>query len=323
MKNKARKIWIRIAIFSIILGVIIFGGMMTVLKWDFSKLSNAKLETAEYEISETFTNISLQVRVEDIRIVPSEDGKCKVVCYEEKKVTHSAAVQDGTLVIKTLNQKSWYDYIRLYSPATKITVYLPNAEYGALSVEAKTSDIEIAKEFTFDSIKLSVSTGDAICYANAKNAVNIKTTTGSVRVENVEVGSLNVSVSTGRVNMTGIACEDDLSITVSTGKVIAKNITCKNLTTKGDTGDTFLENTVASERFSIKRSTGDVRFDGCDAGELVVETDTGDVTGTLLSEKMFIAKTDTGRVEVPKTTNGGKCEITTDTGDIKISIKQP
>ncbi len=78
---------------------------------------------------------------------------------------------------------------------------------------------------------------------------------------------------------------------------------------------------ITKEKMSIKRSTGDIRFDGSDATEIFVETDTGDVTGTLISEKVFIARTDTGRINVPKTTNGGKCEINTDTGDIKLEIK--
>ena len=41
-----------------------------------------------------------------------------------------------------------------------------------------------------------------------------------------------------------------------------------------------------------------------------------------LTEKIFIAKTDTGEIKVPETTSGGKCKITTDTGDIKIEIKK-
>ena len=49
-------------------------------------------------------------------------------------------------------------------------------------------------------------------------------------------------------------------------------------------------------------------------------TDTGDVRGSLLSEKVFIVNTDTGRKEVPDTITGGRCEITTDTGDVKITI---
>ena len=83
-----------------------------------------------------------------------------------------------------------------------------------------------------------------------------------------------------------------------------------------------MKNVVATGTISIKSDTGDVRFEGSDAIEISVKTDTGDVTGTLLSEKVFITETATGRVNVPKTTSGGKCEITTETGDINISIKQ-
>jgi hypothetical protein len=44
------------------------------------------------------------------------------------------------------------------------------------------------------------------------------------------------------------------------------------------------------------------------------------VSGSLLSNKVFTAKTDTGKVSVPNSSNGGKCEITTDTGKIIIEI---
>ncbi len=47
----------------------------------------------------------------------------------------------------------------------------------------------------------------------------------------------------------------------------------------------------------------------------------GDVKGTLLSEKAFFAESDTGDIDVPKTNVGGRCEITTDTGDIQIQIQ--
>ena len=41
----------------------------------------------------------------------------------------------------------------------------------------------------------------------------------------------------------------------------------------------------------------------------------------LFSDKIFFASTDTGSVNVPKTTTGGRCEITTDTGDIDIVVE--
>ena len=88
-----------------------------------------------------------------------------------------------------------------------------------------------------------------------------------------------------------------------------------------DTGDLNMKSVIASGKLSIERSTGDVMLEGCDANELDILTDTGDVVGTLLSEKIFIINTDTGDIDVPRTTSGGLCEITTDTGDVEISIE--
>jgi len=41
----------------------------------------------------------------------------------------------------------------------------------------------------------------------------------------------------------------------------------------------------------------------------------------LLTDKVFITKTDTGSINVPDSITGGRCEIKTDTGDIKITVK--
>ena len=73
---------------------------------------------------------------------------------------------------------------------------------------------------------------------------------------------------------------------------------------------------------TIDSSTGNVTFEDSDAATIDVKTDTGDVTGTLLTSKVFYVTTDTGKVNVPKSTTGGLCNIETDTGDVRISIKE-
>ena len=78
---------------------------------------------------------------------------------------------------------------------------------------------------------------------------------------------------------------------------------------------------ILTGEFNLERNTGDIEFHGCDAETIYVETDTGDVTGTLLTDKVFITETDTGSVDVPKSVSGGRCEISTDTGDIRIEIQ--
>lgn len=65
-----------------------------------------------------------------------------------------------------------------------------------------------------------------------------------------------------------------------------------------------------------------MKLDRSDAAEIYVRTDTGDVTGSLLTDKIFFAETDTGDIDVPESVEGGKCKIKTDTGDISIKIEK-
>lgn len=318
--SKSVKIWLIVATYLIVVGGIIFGGIMMALNWDFSKISTVKYETNEYQISDSYKNIKVITDTADITFVPSENTK--VVCCEEIKAKHIVTVQDDTLLIEIKNDKKWYEYIGINFGSPKITVYIPAGEYRALTIKGDTSDTEIPKEFGFESIDISQSTGNVKCLASANGDIKIKTSTGAIKVENITAGSLELSVSTGDITATNVECVGDISVKVSTGKAKLENVKCNDIISSGNTGDITLKNVIADEKIDVKRTTGDIKFDKCDASELIIFTDTGDVKGTLLSDKVFIAKTDTGSIKVPETVSGGKCKITTDTGDIKIEIKK-
>lgn len=320
--RKKTKIWLVIATALVVVGCVIFGGVMTMLQWDFTKLSTVKYETNDYEIDENYKNISIVTDTADIVFMPSQNSKSSIVCHEQKNVKHSVTVKDDTLVISVVDTRKWYEYIGINIGTPKITVYLPNAEYGKLFIKESTGDVAIPNNFSFESMDISTSTGDVKNDASASESIKIRTSTGNIRVENISAEALDLSVSTGEITVCDVTCQGDVKIHVSTGKTKLTDVACKNLTSSGNTGDISLKNVIATETFSLERSTGDVKFDGCDAAEISVKTDTGDVTGTLLSEKVFLAETDTGRVEVPKTATGGRCEITTDTGDIRIKIQK-
>lgn len=279
MKNST-KIWLITATTLVALGCIMFSVVMTRNHWDFTKLSTVKYETNTYEVTDDFNSISMLTDTADILFVQSDDKICKVVCYEMSDMKHTTTVQNDTLTINVTDEREWYDHIGITLGSPKITVYLPKTEYDSLVIKEDTGDIEVPKDFKF--------------------------------------GSIDISTSTGDITITGVTCEGDIVINVSTGKANLTDIKCKSFISDGSTGDISLKNVIVTEKFSIERSTGDVKFDACDATEIWVKTDTGDVTGKLLSEKIFITQTSTGDVHVPKSTNGGKCEITTSTGDIYI-----
>lgn len=319
--SKMIKRWLIAAASLVVLGGLIFVLTACAAGWDFSKFGTGEYETNTYEITEPFNNISIKTDTTDVEFVLSNDGKSKAVCYEEKNEKHSVTAVDGVLAINVENTKKWYENIGINIESPKITLYLSKAEYASFKLETDTGDVKIPKDFKFESVEILTDTGDVESSASVLGKMKMKATTGDLFLENTSVGTLDISVTTGDVTVSGVTCEGDITIGVTSGKTHLKDVTCKNITSTGNTGDISLNSVIATEKISIERSTGDVKFDRSDATEIFVKTDTGDVEGNLLTDKIFFTRTDTGDVEVPKLTTGGKCEITTDTGDIKMEIR--
>lgn len=280
--SRRTKGWLIAAVCLVLVGGILFTGVMTVLKWNFRKLATDKYETNTYTITDAFTNISVDVNTADVVLAPSADGTVSVVCHEEIQAKHSVTVEGETLVIKAKDSRKWYQKIGFHLSGPKVTICLPAGAYGALTMKVTTGDITIPKAFSFASMDLKVTTGDITCSADVVGDVTLKNTTGDVKVS---------------------------------------SMTCRQFTSTGTTGDITLRDVIATDTFFIKRSTGDVSFAACDAASLTVKTTTGDITGSLLTAKVFDAHATTGHVDVPQSTEGGSCKLSATTGNIMITIQ--
>lgn len=316
-----KKTWLIVASLCVVIGCIVFGGVMVALRGDFSELATVEYETNEYEVKESYRNIEILTDTADVTFVASKNSASLVTCYERKNEKHSVTVKDDTLVIRLEDERNWYEHIGIGFGTPKITVTIPEGEYGTLSVNFDTSDVALPKGFQFEAAQIQGSTGDVTCSASIGEKLQVRTSTGDIRLENMSAGAMDLAVSTGHITASAVSCAEDIGVKVSTGKTELTDVICKNFTSTGSTGDVSLINTVAGGKFSVERSTGDVSFEGCDAAEIFVETSTGHVTGWLLSAKVFRTETDTGKIQVPMTISGGLCRIVTDTGDIKIDVR--
>ncbi len=294
------KKWLIAAAVLVLVGAVIFVSALAAAGFDFTKLNTQKFTTKNYEFGENFESIFVNVETADVTFVPTDESVCKVVCFEEEKRPHSVEIKNGTLNISYVNNHKWNINIGIYFSAPKITVYLPKAAYKSLSVATKTGGVEVPEGLAFETVGITGATADIECRASVSKSIEIGTATGKITL--------------------GEASAETVKLSAETGKITAQNVACKRFSAKNGTGKIILENVIAEERIDAETGTGDIRFNACDAAEITAETGTGSVKGTLLSEKIFITKTSTGKVSVPSTASGGRCEITTGTGDIKIEI---
>ena len=298
------------------------GMMISAKGFDFEKgwiaLGNKHMVTNEYTISDDFSRIDAVVTTADVEILPSTDDVTRVVCREDAREIHKVFVEDGTLKIR-VEEKPWYQKINLFSwGERKLTVYLATTEYEGLSVKTNTGDVSVGSAISLASTDLCTDTGEIDFAATVAGKLSIKVDTGDISVTSQMLGSAEITATTGDVSISGIT-SGEIKIRTSTGEIEAKTVSCQSFGAKSSTGEHEYERLTVAGTLTLESSTGDISMENCDASEVKITTDTGDVEGHFLSPKVFYAKTDTGKVQVPKSTSGGLCEITTDTGNIKFS----
>ncbi len=280
---KMTKVWLIIAAFLILIGGILFAGVMKGLDWDFAKLSTMQFEERTYEVTSDFTDVNVLVDTADVRFYHTEDEKISVVCYTDEKLTPEVAVADGVLTVTVKDNRAWHERIGIQFRKSKVEVYLPKGEYGKLFMKSITGSAVISGELAFESIDISAHTGDVFCYADAKKSININVTTGEIRLGGKSAQSVKLKATTGDISLWGV---------------------------------------VIAEQLCVTGTTGDVYMEGCDAGSIFVKITTGDVECSFLTPKKVSAHSTTGKVSVPDFANGGSCEIKTTTGDIEVVIKE-
>lgn len=314
--SKTKKVWLTVAGILTALGLVTVGIALAAGGGDGQQPGGTDYVSHSYEISGDFDGIDILAQREDIELVLT-DGVCRVVCQEAEDSRHTVQVQNGTLRIAAEREK-WYDLSLIAHPKT--TVYLPRDSYASLHIDGGTGSVSIPADFTFGSVAVEVDTGDILCLASASGMMELETDTGSIRAEGLQAASLHCSADTGSVHISSAAIAAELDVETNTGKLELTEIRCAALEAESKTGSIQLRSVVAAGALTIEGGTGSVQLEDSDAGQLSIETTTGSVTGTLRTGKQFIVESAHGRVSVPSSTDGGRCEIKTSTGDIHIEI---
>ena len=134
--------------------------------------------------------------------------------------------------------------------------------------------------------------------------------------------TISVKSNAGCVAISSIICNGAIDIQTNTGNINLESVSCQTFHSKGNTGRISLNKLTATESVSIKRGTGRVSLNDSSASEFFVKTNTGSVCGRLPSNTVFTARTNTGKIKIPKPpigeVIGGRCEIKTNTGNIKF-----
>ena len=273
-----------IAILIAVLVVAIGGGLcfagLSAVHFDFKKLDRTEYMTNTYSLGAVEV-LDIQCGTADVELVAEGETDCKVVCFENERKKFDVTADQGRLVIRPQDKGSGWNLFSFAFRSPRITVYLPAGTYTLLHAEMATGDLTADRDLSFDAVEVLLGTGDMTMAGVQAGKLTAHGSTGSIRLSDMTLETVDMSVSTGRIELVNVVCSGDL---------IAKS------------------------------TTGDIRLTDVDGANLYFSATTGDITGTIRTEKTFFAHASTGSVRVPDTTGEGRCEAETSTGSIKLSI---
>ena len=278
-------------------------------KGAFSNNSWSKEETNTYTPEGSFNKIDVDIVTADLTFKPAEDNKTKVVSVEKEKIHHTAEISNDTLVIREKDERKFYEKWFGFVSRMKVTVYLPETTYEELKIEVTTGSIVSEDSFNF-------------------MKVNVKSTTGDLKLANVTGKSANIKITTGNVTLNNYNMYGELNVDTTSGDYAFNNVQCDSATLHTTTGKYNLNDFIVTgglntdrPNLDISGTSSDVTFKNCDAHYIKVKTTTGDIKGNLLTKKKFDAQTTTGTSLVDNDrTADDICYIRTTTGDIDISV---
>lgn len=323
--KKRTKIAIVIALICIVLGAVLAFFAMASVHFNFSQLNTVKYETKTHEIHDSFSNIRINAAEYDIHLLPSQSSTCKVIYPEGDYISYDISVENGTLTITPTDQREWYKNIGIYWGSeieTVITVYLPEQEYADLYLKSLSGDISVPDDFAFSQAEVYSTSGEILYSAITGHDLTTQTTSGDLSLRNLTAGDINITSTSGEVELSNVKASAITAHCTSGDVSIQSTETKYGLLVETTSGEIELSDVIASTKIEIDTTSGEIELERCDAQGLFLKSNSGDISGTLLSEKRFVTDTTSGDVNVPNTAPliAGTCEVTTTSGDIRFKI---
>ena len=130
--------------------LLVTGGVVLMLGLSYAAdTPESKLTEKCITIAEPFDSIVINTADCDVKFVPyNGDVDAEITILEPEGVTHNVVAENGTLKIKMVDERKWYDYISI-SPvygteeSMSMTLCIPNIPYTSIRITTNTGDIRI------------------------------------------------------------------------------------------------------------------------------------------------------------------------------------
>ena len=306
--------------------------------FDTQEISDGDYVERTFKLEDDFESIYVDATSEDISFYET-DGQSYVVSFQRDDIDVKVGISNNTLKVET-EMTNWFSMgINFQNPTIKI--YLNKTAFaGDLTIKSSSGNVDVPSTLQFSNAFLKSTSGDIAMSAQVSNRVQTDASSGNIVIYGLKAKAFEGDTSSGNITLTSCSFDNDSKITCSSGDITVKDSEFGSLLTETTSGDQRMNGVNVSGSLSCESSSGemdlvgsyagsfignatsgDITFDRFDSRKINIETSSGEVEGTLLSDKLFNVRTNSGDIDVPSPRGEDECNITTTSGDVEIKVK--
>lgn len=249
-----RKIFISLGVLGIILaGYIFLSFALSGFNYKvFLGLEERRLDSITYQ--ENVNNLNVSIASDNLISKKSEDDTVRISYYQSNIYDYKISLENGTLTIS--QKKPWYIMFS-FTKAKDIEITLPESLISA-RLKLASGTIDITSGINIEELSVQASSGEIILKDLTAETAEIKVSSGSVNITNMETENLKISASSGNINLKKVDAEEaDLSL--SSGNVNLDDSSLINLDIDASSGK-ITSTKLRSENCEVLASSGTVNL---------------------------------------------------------------
>lgn len=304
------------------LGFILTGGNMKAFS---SKKANANRTKYDYECTGKITAVDLEELYESAVITTGDVKNATVTyyVYEDKDIVN-VDESNGTLSFTRKEiDKSFFqiDFFDFDFEGTKTVITLPKDFEGPVKAHATSGSIDV-KDLKNSSVDVKTSSGSSrVENVEKSSEVTIISSSGSVKATNIaSTGDVTITSSSGSNKASSVKCKD-FSATATSGSVVAENIECDNLSTKSNSGSVKVANATVKNNLETGASSGSVRVTESSAKDISGKTSSGSIHFENTSADTAYAECTSGGIRLEGLDVAKSAEFKSNSGSVGGSLK--
>lgn len=238
-----------------VLFTLVLAGSSVLFMMKGKSILGASNKLVEEKTFENIQNIAVKTDVSDVYIQYSTDNNYKVEIYSDKAKTTTIDVENDNLLVEFKEENKFF----FYGKTSRIFIYIPKTFANNIKITSTTGDV-IAADYEKANFDISVTTGD-ISLGWVRNA-EISCTTGDITIQDIKE-KFNIITTTGDVRIQNININEDSTIATTTGDVrVVNNRSNVYVDANTRTGDINLNdnNRHSDITLNVKTTTGDINI---------------------------------------------------------------